>query len=163
MLPLDAVAERFAGICDRAAEHGLLLAIEFLPWTQIPDAATAWEIARQAGRPNGGVLIDAWHYFRGAADPDQLRAIPPDHVVVIQLDDAGPAEGDAWEDTIRRRLLPGEGEFDLAGLLRLLDDIGVTAPISVEIMSDQLSGLPAVEVARRAHDAATTVLSRARA
>src|SRR5579862_9000529 len=29
LLPLDDVVERFAGICDRAAEHGLLVGIEF--------------------------------------------------------------------------------------------------------------------------------------
>ena len=51
--------------------------IEFLPWLDIPDAATAWAIAKQAGRANGGVLVDTWHYFRGAADPAQLEAIPP--------------------------------------------------------------------------------------
>ncbi len=40
------------------------------------------------------------------------------------------------EDTSYRRRLPGEGEFDLVGFLQLLDDRGVTAPISVEVMSD---------------------------
>ena len=86
MLPLDEVVERFAGICDRAAEHGLLAGIEFLPWTGIPDAGVAWEIAQRAGRANGGVQIDTWHYFRGAADPRQLEAIPPERV---DLDPAG--------------------------------------------------------------------------
>jgi sugar phosphate isomerase/epimerase len=163
ILPLDDVVERFAGICDRAAEHGLLAGIEFLPWTEIPDAAAAWEIARRAGRVNGGVLIDTWHYFRGAADPAQLKAIPPDHVILIQLDDAGPAQGDAMEDTSYRRRPPGEGEFDLIGFLRMLDDWGVTAPISVEVMSAELSALPPSEVAKRVFDAASSTVARARA
>jgi sugar phosphate isomerase/epimerase len=163
MLPLDDVAERYAGICDRAAEHGLLAGIEFLPWSDIPDAATAWEIARRAGRSNGGVLIDTWHYFRGAADPAQLAAIPPEHVILIQLDDAGPAEGDAMEDTSYRRRPPGEGEFDLVGFLRLLDDCGVTAPISVEVMSAVLAALPPAEAAKRVYQAAASTVAAARA
>ena len=90
--PLERVAERFAALCDRAAQHGLLVGIEFLPWTDIPDAATAWEIARLAGRSNGGVLVDAWHYFRGSTDAAALRAVPAERIVAVQLDDADAAD-----------------------------------------------------------------------
>jgi sugar phosphate isomerase/epimerase len=38
---IDEAAAAFAGLCDRAAEHGLLVHIEFLPWSRIPNAATA--------------------------------------------------------------------------------------------------------------------------
>jgi sugar phosphate isomerase/epimerase len=162
MLPLDAVVERFAGVCDRAAEHGLLVALEFLPWSGIPDAGAAWEIARLAGRVNGGVLIDAWHYFRGAADPAQLEAIPPEHVTLVQLTDAGPAVGDLMEDTSTRRRLPGEGELDLVGFLRLFDNRGVTAPISVEIFSNELDTLHPAEAAKRTYEAARATLAEAR-
>src|SRR5262249_19155146 len=133
---LDQLSERFAALCDRASNHGLLVAIEFLPWTGIPDAATAWDIARRAGRPNGGVLIDCWHYFRGAADEAQLRRIPPAGVIGVQLDDADPERvGEPYEDTVLRRRLPGQGCFDLTGLVRALDEMGVAAPFSVEIIS----------------------------
>jgi sugar phosphate isomerase/epimerase len=162
MLPLDGVVERFAGVCDRAAEHGLLVALEFLPWSGIPDAGAAWEITRLAGRGNGGVLIDAWHYFRGAADPAQLEAIPPEHVTLIQLTDAGPRQGDVMEDTSTRRRLPGEGELDLVGFLRLLDDRGVTAPISVEIFSNDLDAMPPAEAAKRVYEAAWATVAEAR-
>jgi sugar phosphate isomerase/epimerase len=74
---LEEAAERFAGVCDRAAAHGLKVAVEFLPWTSIPDAATAWEIVRLADRRNGGVLVDSWHHFRGARDEAMLQALPP--------------------------------------------------------------------------------------
>ena len=64
-VPLELKAERFSAVCDRAAEHGLLVALEFLPWTGIPHASDAWDIVRMADRPNGGVLVDSWHHFRG--------------------------------------------------------------------------------------------------
>ncbi|MFV0463914.1 MAG: sugar phosphate isomerase/epimerase family protein, partial [Nostocoides sp.] len=51
---IDAGAERFAAVCDRAAEHGLIVALEFLPWTEVADAATAGRIIDVAGRANGG-------------------------------------------------------------------------------------------------------------
>jgi sugar phosphate isomerase/epimerase len=159
--PLDAVAERFAAVCDRAAAHGLLVAIEFLPWTDIPDVRTAWEIARRAGRPNGGLLVDAWHYFRGAGNEAALRAVPAGRIVAVQLDDADAPSGAPYEDTLRRRL-PGEGTFDLVGLVRLLDDIGVDVPVSVEIISPEHAARPLAEAARRAHDTTRAVLARAR-
>src|SRR3954447_25141847 len=86
--PLDVVAERFAAVCDRAAEHGLLMAFEFLPWTAVPDVTAAWDIVRTAGCANGGVLLDSWHHFRGANDEQALRSVPPEHITAVQLDDA---------------------------------------------------------------------------
>jgi sugar phosphate isomerase/epimerase len=162
ILPLDGVVERFAGICDRAAEHGLAVALEFLPWSEIPDAAAAWEIVRQAGRANGGVLVDTWHYFFGASEPAQLRAIPPERIVVAQISDAGARQGELMDDTSHRRRPPGEGELDLVGFLRLLDDLGVRAPISVEVFSDELDAGPPAEAARRAFQGASATLATAR-
>jgi sugar phosphate isomerase/epimerase len=161
--PLAVVAERFAGLCDRAARHGLLVALEFLPWSDIADAATAWEIARLAARPNGGILVDAYHYFRGGADADALRSIPAAGIIAVQLDDAAEAPPGAapYEGTLDRRL-PGEGVFDLVGRVRVLDAIGVTAPVSVEIISPEHHALPLEKAARRAHETTLAVLSGAR-
>jgi len=40
---VEAAAEAFAGLCRRAAEHDLLVHIEWLPWSKIPDLAQALE------------------------------------------------------------------------------------------------------------------------
>lgn len=164
MEPLEAVAERFAAMCDRAAAHGLLVAIEFLPWTGIPDVKTAWDICRRAGRRNGGLLVDSWHYFHSGADAATLRTVPADQIIAIQFDDASrmaPA-ADFLYDTLHRSM-PGEGVFDLVGFIRLLDEIGVQAPISVEIIAPQQQQRPIEEAARVAHDTSAAVIARARA
>jgi sugar phosphate isomerase/epimerase len=156
------VAEKFAALCERADEHDLLIGIEFFPGSETRDAAAAWNIARYAGA-NGGVLADTWHYFRGAADPEQLWAIPPERIVAIQFDDAdAEIVGTLFEDTLLRRRLPGEGSFNLAGFVRLLDEIGVQAPISVEILSPEHQSLTVAEAARRAHDTSRAVIAQAR-
>ena len=158
---IEDAAESFAGLCDRAAEHDLLVHVEFLPWSRIPDLSTAWEIARMADRPNGGVLIDAWHWTRSGPDLALLRSIPGDKVLGIQLDD-GPAapEPDLITATMHERLLPGDGAFDLAGLVDALRATGTRAPWGVEVFSDELHALAADEVAVRAAAAMRAVVSR---
>lgn len=151
---IDAAAEAFAGLCDRAAEHGVVVHIEFLPWSKIPDLATAWEIVQRAGRSNGGVAVDAWHWFRGGGDLEVLKGIPGERVLGLQLDD-GPAEPEAnlIEATLHDRRLPGDGDFDLASLMATLREIGAVAPVGIEVFSDELHALPPAQAARRAGDA----------
>jgi sugar phosphate isomerase/epimerase len=160
---LDRAAEALAGVCDRAREHGLLVTLEYLPWSGIPDAKTALAIVERTGRPNATLMIDAWHSFRGSTDDAQLRALPGARVGSVQLDDA-PAE--PWPDlvaeTLAARLLPGEGAIPLVRWLRILDEIGSRAPLGVEVFSETLDALPPVEVGRRCGEAARALLRAAR-
>jgi sugar phosphate isomerase/epimerase len=161
--PFPEIAEAFAGVCDRAAEHGLVVHLEFLPWTPIRDLKAALEIVEMADRPNGGVMLDSWHHFRSGADDELLRRLPGTRILGVQLNDAPrEPEPDLIAETTRRRLLPGEGDIDLVGLVRILDEIGSRAPIGVEVFSEKLFALPAREVARRAGDAVREILRRAR-
>lgn len=127
----DDAAEAFAGLCDRAAEHDLLVALEFVPGTNIADAGTASTIVAAAGRDNGGLCVDSWHHFRGANDTQLLEAIDPQKIIMIQLDDgpSDPADADFLADTMNNRLPPGEGEFDLVSFVRVLWARGSAAPI----------------------------------
>jgi sugar phosphate isomerase/epimerase len=159
--PLESAAEKFAAVCDRDAEHGLLVALEFLPWTEVPDADHARQIVQLAGRPNAGLMVDTWHHFRGAASDEQLRAIPPELVVAVQFDDAPmTGEGTLLEQTYER-VLPGDGEFELVHFLRLLAGMGVQAPLCVEVISSALAALPVADVARRTAEATRSVLATA--
>ena len=160
--PIERVAERFAAVCDRAQSHGLVVAIEFLPWSGIPDVATAWEIVRAAGAANGGVLLDTWHFFRGNPDLDALRAVPPERIVGLQINDGPVAPiGEIRDETRRGRRLPGEGDFDLIGLIRTLREMAVDAPWGVEVMSELQASLPLPVAARAALESTRRVLGEA--
>jgi sugar phosphate isomerase/epimerase len=149
---LDDAAESFAALCRRADEHGLLVQLEFLPWSKIPDLEAAWSVVREAGAANGGLAVDAWHYFRsGSAAGDTLRSVPGERIVGVQLCDApAVAESDLLHATLHERLLPGQGELDLAGLIADLRATGTTAPLGVEVFSDALADLAPEEIGRRA-------------
>jgi sugar phosphate isomerase/epimerase len=163
MLPsFDQLADRFGALCDRAAEHDLLVALEFMPFCGIPDVATGRALVEAVGRANAGLNVDSYHYFRGNPDPDVLRAIG-DRAFMIQLDDAdAEVVGELFEDTMLRRRYPGEGSFDLVEFLGILNDAGAPGPKSVEILSSENQALPVREAAQRAHDATRAVIDAAR-
>lgn len=157
------VVERFAALCDRAADSGLNVAIEFCAPTNIPDAGVATTILTEAGRPNGGVCVDIWHHTRGANDLTLLARIPSDKVFMIQLNDGArePVDPDFFAETLRFRRVPGEGEFDTLGFLDTLRASLPTASVSVEVMSEELGGRAPQDAARATVEAARSVLARA--
>lgn len=162
---LDDAAEAFARVCDRAAGHGVTVGIEFLPFTNIPDAATAAAIVDRAGRPNGGVCVDVWHHFRGANDAGMIRDLTSRRIASVQIDDgrAVPEDDDYYTDCLENRQVPGEGDFDLVGFFRLLDEMDVSVPVSLEVISLHLQARPAAEAAQRIRAGFLKVLEEARA
>ncbi len=161
--PLEEAAAGFASLCDYAAQHGLRAHIEFLPVGGIQTLAQAWAIVSAAGRPNGGLTIDAWHFFRSGSTLEQLARIPGDRIYTVQLCDA-PAtpQEDLWSELMTARLLPGEGNLDVVGLVRTLDAIGSTAPFGVEVFNTRQNDQSLAQVAGDWATAARTTLALAR-
>jgi sugar phosphate isomerase/epimerase len=92
-----------------------------------------------------------------------LRAIPAEAILTVQFND-GPrqrVDPDYYTDCTRHRNVPGDGDFDLAGFLRVVDEMGVRLPLSVEVMSVDLQSRPAGEVARRLAEATRAVAAAA--
>lgn len=128
----------FARFCDLAALHGLTADLEFMPWTRVPDLATARHVVETAARANGGVLIDALHLDRAGSTLAEVAALPRHLINYVQFCD-GPRGFDSDHAALIRvarceRLLPGEGGIDLAGLARVIPP---DVPISLEIPNRQ--------------------------
>jgi sugar phosphate isomerase/epimerase len=163
VLEVDEAAEGFARVCDVAADHDLMVCLEFLPWGGVPTLARAVEVVRAADRANGSVLVDSWHLFRSGASVADLAAAPGELVGYVQIDDAPvQPEAEPYLETMHRRRLPGDGDFDLVGFVRALAEIGYAGPLGVEVISDDFVGVPVDEVARRCADATRAVQAAAR-
>lgn len=164
--PLAEAGARLGELCDRAADRGLAVNFEFLPWTGVFDVPGAVRLLEATDRDNLGLVLDTWHWFRTPAGPDldALRLIPPGRLHLLQLSDAPTAvPDDLVVETLGGRLLPGDGDIDIAGVLRVLDETGAEPMIACEIFSDALSSLGAAENARRQFDASAPFLDRASA
>ncbi|WP_432825783.1 sugar phosphate isomerase/epimerase family protein [Dactylosporangium sp. CA-092794] len=157
------VAEAFGSLCDRAAGHGLRVALEFVPYSSIPDLATGLAVVTGANRDNGGLCIDSWHFFRGRPDLELLRTVPAGRVFMVQFNDGPipPVDPDRMVDAVHHRVLPGHGDLDLRSFVTALDRPGVDAPLSIEVYSDELWRRPTLDAARLAAEATRAVVASA--
>ena len=163
-LPVEAAAEVFAGIGERAARHGITPYLEFSPGSAVRDAQTALAVVVASGRADAGVLVDTWHCHHGGASFEELAALPGARVQGVQVSDV-PAQrpADFARATRRGRLVLGEGVFDWTRFLRTLAAIGSPAPLTVEVLNDELAASePPRELARRLGAILRELVARAR-
>jgi sugar phosphate isomerase/epimerase len=146
--------EGFATLCERAAEHDMVVAIEFVPFTAIPDLATAWGIVRESGAPNGGVCLDFLHFERQPGGPDRelLATIPGAHIPYVQVCDARPdapeSRKEYFAQAMGARELPGDGVVDIPGLMDALAAQDADPYFAFEVFSSEMQARGADEMAR---------------
>lgn len=159
---LSDCAQRFGELCDRASEHGTIVGLEFLPFTNIVDAGDALGIVERAARGNSGVCVDIWHHVRGADDLDLIRSIPLELIVGVQMSD-GPAAAtldDYKDDCLRNRVPPGAGDFAVDEFVTTLLDHGVDLPWDLEVCNAAAWGVPAAQHVAACADGMRSVLER---
>lgn len=156
-------SDHFAALCDLAAAYGIRPHLEFMPWTDTRDLNQAWRLVEDAGRANGCVLVDAFHFDRSGSRLDDLRQLPASRMQYAQLCDVvGPRPGDMAEilrQARQERCFPGEGDCDLLGLLRCLPP---GLPLSLEIPTRRLfeQGVGAYDRAQLALDKTLLLLEQ---
>lgn len=159
----EQAVDGLGGLCDRAARYNVLVGIEWLPFTNIEDAAKAQALVEAVARPNIGYCADIWHHVRGANDEAMIRNLPADRVFAVQMNDGPivPTIADYKTDCLAARVPPGEGEFPCVRFVQMLRDMGVVAPLSLEVASTVLWERSALECAQRAADGMRAVLAAA--
>ena len=93
-LDLDAVAERYAALCDAGAEAGVVPQLEVWGFSAtLSKLGEALYVAAGAARPNATLLLDAYHLHRGGGGFEGLRLLGPGAMAVFHLNDypAAPA------------------------------------------------------------------------
>lgn len=160
-VPVPELAAYFARVCDRAAAFGARVHLEFIPFTIVRTLRTAWDLVRAADRPNGGLVFDTWHFFRGEPQFDVLDTISGDRIFQVQLDDARQEPAGSLREETQHRLLPGDGELDLVTAVQALHRIGALRWVGPEVISPDLAALPVLDAATLAMDRTRTLLTTA--
>ncbi|NUG00314.1 sugar phosphate isomerase/epimerase family protein [Acinetobacter oleivorans] len=136
----------FAQFCELSKQFGLSCDLEFMPWTNVKNLAQAEYIVNQSGQENAAILIDALHFDRSDSTLEQIKALDPKQLNYVQLCD-GLAEYDPSDEGLIKiarsnRLVPGQGEIDLVGLIRALPK---EIMLAAEVPNLVLAERPALE------------------
>ncbi|WP_274651389.1 sugar phosphate isomerase/epimerase family protein [Paenibacillus humicola] len=122
--------------------YGIRLGLEFVgphhlrtawknPFIWTMEETLDW--ADAIGRPNVGLLFDVYHWYTNEGTLDDIRALKPEQIVHVHINDAPDVK---IEDALDNgRLYPGEGVIDLAGALGALQSIGYKGVVAQEILS----------------------------
>ncbi|GAA2410316.1 hypothetical protein GCM10010191_18880 [Actinomadura vinacea] len=134
------------------AEAGAGMAVEFSPLGTVTSISAALDVVEAAGADRAGVLIDSWHFFRGDSTWDQLERVSLDRIAYVQFSDApAPVSDNAMKETINRRVMPGDGTFELDRFASALLERGWSGLVSVEVLNARLRELPVPEFTRLAY------------
>jgi sugar phosphate isomerase/epimerase len=136
------MTEAFAPLCRQAAERGTTVLLELLPaqFSRAPSLDQVLAITRGSGAANGGIMLDNLHLQRCGIGPDEIvRKLRPSDLMGVEINDGALAMPLKFEDSVvNKRLLPGDGEFDIAGFLRAVWSVGYDGPIGVEVLNEYM-------------------------
>ena len=151
--PVEHMHNAFQVLARQARDVGSTFTLEPIAFSNIPDLDTALAIIGNSAGKGGGLMLDSWHVTRGRMSLAQIAALPPGTIGGAELDD-GTLEtvGSPIADTLDRRRLCGEGEFDLPAFIAAVQASGYNGPWGVEIISAAQRALPLTAAATRSFD-----------
>jgi sugar phosphate isomerase/epimerase len=147
-------AAEFRYCAQRLGQLGARLALEYLAMMRVNSMASALELIERAGVDDAAILVDTWHFFLGPADGwAELARLPAERLAYVQFDDhPALASPDLREETLHRRVFPGEGTFDLERFSNTMRARGFDGLVSIEILSKAWRGGDLEAFARRARE-----------
>jgi sugar phosphate isomerase/epimerase len=142
--------ERLGPVASALGEHGVRFGLEFIGPKTLRDGKRhefvytlegMLDLAAEIG-PNVGLLLDCWHWYTSHGTLEALRALTPEQIVYVHVNDA-PAGVPIDDQVDNVRALPGEtGVIPIADFLAALDRIGYDGPVVPEPFKASLRDLP---------------------
>jgi len=149
--------EDFAEVCDLAAGFGLRIAFEFVGFgKQMNNLVIANKLINEAGRKNGGLLFDTFHFYRGNCNLEDLNQVPDEKIFMVHINDVM----DKPRETIRDqdRLYPGLGVVNLKEIVKKIQSKNYQGFYSVEIFNEDYWQDDPFKVALEARKATERIL-----
>lgn len=149
-----AFVDLFTRYCHEAAQAGLRVALEFLPYSAAPTLQAALRLLECAGANNAGLLLDALHLERSGATPSDLATLQPSQVVFAQLCDARRlatrlSDEELMQEARTARLPAGTGDLPL---FDFLDALPPGTELEYEVARADLAAASPMARARAAHE-----------
>jgi sugar phosphate isomerase/epimerase len=160
------MTEEFAVLCRQAEERGTNVLFEMLPaaFSRAPTLDAVLALCKGAGARNGGIMLDNLHLQRTSTPPqDIVRKIPRGLPLGVEINDGMLATPvNLIDSVINKRLLPGDGEFDIAAFLHAVWSHGYEGFIGVEVLNEYMRKWPLETAATEAFAKTEKVVTAAR-
>lgn len=159
-MSFDEAHERAA---ERAADYAEVanpLAIGLEPigrTTLMGGPAAALDIAARSRKSNVGIVMDTFHFYRSQVPEEEVRAIPPEKLLLVHINDAEDLPVEQLRDANRLHL--GRGVLPLLGTLKTLNGIGYNGFLSIEIFRVEYWRQPLEQVVCEAKSSLDSLLS----
>ncbi|MFF4799540.1 bifunctional sugar phosphate isomerase/epimerase/4-hydroxyphenylpyruvate dioxygenase family protein [Streptomyces sp. NPDC001351] len=145
-------AEQLSRLADLAQDFGIRVAYEALAWGRhVSTYDHAWHVVETADHPALGTCLDSFHILSRGSDPKGIEDIPGEKIFFLQLADAPLLAMDVLQWSRHYRCFPGQGGFDVAGLVRHVLRAGYAGPLSLEVFNDVFRQAEAGPTAVDAH------------
>lgn len=121
---IERMTQNYGKFCELAWQYNMTADLEFMPWTAIPNLATALKIAQATNSNNVGILVDAIHLERSTSTFEEVEALNKNYINYAQICDVSYLKNPTTEQMIfaarEARLSPGEGDINLTKLFSVL-------------------------------------------
>jgi len=141
-------AQHYRQLLEIGEQFGVLPAMEFLGFVeQLNTIEDALEVMTLADHPRATTVLDPFHIFRGGGSVESIAKLKTDQIAVCHFNDTvGDPPREQQNDP--DRVMPGDGQFNLARYLGLLREIGYDRWLSLELFREDLWNQDPNEVAR---------------
>lgn len=134
-LDITLAATRYRELVELGEELGVRPAMEFLGFNgNVYQLEQAVAIVRQAEHPNGCIVLDPFHLYRGGSGFGGVKLLSSDEIALCHFNDA-PALPPQFEQTDEDRVYPGDGILPLTSLLKDLISLGYEGYLSLELFN----------------------------
>lgn len=144
----DLGAHHYRELLEIGAEYGVRPSMEFLGFVdQLNTIEDALEIVGKANHPDGTIVIDPFHIYRGGGDVESLNKLTANQIAVAHfMDTIDTVPREQQHD--QHRVMPGDGCFSLDRYVGLLRQIGYNRFLSLELFREDFWQQDPLDVAR---------------
>lgn len=158
-LSLEAIAERYAVLCEVGREFGVRPLVEVWGFSQtLSRLGEAVFVAVESGVPEACVLADVYHLYKGGSPIEGLALLGGAALPLFHVNDY-PTSILPADITDADRVFPGDGGAPLAQIFATLRAISFDGFVSLELFNPAYWEGNPMEVARMGQEKLTAILT----
>jgi sugar phosphate isomerase/epimerase len=134
---IERVRHSLVQLAQETGRRGLRTALEFQADSSFGNnLQTAAALVGELGSPHLGLCLDAYHFHVGPSKTEDLSYVTRDNLFHVQLCDLADTPRELARDSAR--ILPGDGDINLAAIVERLRQIDYRGCVSLELLNPQL-------------------------